>query len=102
MGNACIFRIPNLTEEGGEPRYRCLAADVELTRAEFEEERACDGCIIPVILAGEHCLYLEPSKRFFNGGDSLVILRCSLYDIILPDVTYCQRCVSYTRVNVND
>ncbi|MDK2855797.1 MAG: hypothetical protein PWQ86_1010 [Bacillota bacterium] len=100
MANACIFRIPAQPDEGGEVRYRCLAGEVDLSLGELEEERACGGCAIPAILAGDHCLYLEPSKRFFNGGESVVILRCGHYDIILPDITYCRRCVSYTRVNL--
>ena len=101
MSNPCIFRIPIAQEESGEPRYRCLAGEVDLSASEIQSERACAGCSIPAILAGEHCLYLEPSKRFFNGGESVVLLRCGLYDIILPDLSYCRRCVSCTRVNLN-
>jgi len=101
VGNACSFRIPTPPEEGEEVRYRCLAGEVDLTASEIEEEWACGGCIIPALSAEEHCLYLEPGKRFFNGGESVIILRCGLYDIILPDLSYCRRCVSFTRVNPN-
>ncbi|HHY92003.1 MAG TPA: hypothetical protein GX511_01520 [Firmicutes bacterium] len=100
MVNACIFRIPVPPEKGQGIRYRCLAGEVDLTAADVEDERACAGCTIPALLAGEHCLYLEPGKRFFNGRESVVILRCGLYDIVLPDVTYCLRCVSYTRADL--
>ncbi|MDK2882436.1 MAG: hypothetical protein PWQ41_103 [Bacillota bacterium] len=100
MARDCIFRIPVQPDEDGEERYRCLAGEVVLTLAELEEERGCGKCPIPDILAGDRCLYLEPSKRFFNGGESVIILGCGLYDIILPDLTYCSRCVSYTRTNL--
>ncbi|HHY36521.1 MAG TPA: hypothetical protein GX518_02395 [Firmicutes bacterium] len=96
----CIYLIPEVGKEqggDGQARYRCLAGKVMLAAADLEEEWACAGCTIPAIMNAEHCLYLEPLKRFFNSGESVVVLMCSLNDRVLPSVAACHQCPTYTR-----
>ncbi|MGI6129090.1 MAG: hypothetical protein ACOYEO_03215 [bacterium] len=98
MREACIFRIISVSAPEGPagPRYRCLAADIEFGIG-IKGNLPCDDCTIPKLMAGDHCLYLEPQKYFLNGYDSVVALRCSKLDTILPDKDYCLRCPSYTQ-----
>ena len=95
MRTACIFRILAVPEGLTGPRYRCLAGDVEFV-AGGEGSQICDHCSIPELMADEHCLYLEPGKHFLNGTDSVVALRCTKFDTILPDRHHCHQCPSYT------
>ncbi|MGI6576126.1 MAG: hypothetical protein ACOX3A_09915 [bacterium] len=98
----CIYLIPEEYDIGagsGEGNlYRCLAGDVVLKEADLNQEWACAWCIIPVILNAEHCIYLEPAKRFFNHGESVVVLMCSLKEIMLSGIEEdCHGCPNYIR-----
>ncbi|NLG87059.1 MAG: hypothetical protein GX489_07555 [Firmicutes bacterium] len=94
MRTACIFRIIVVPGNITGPRYRCLAGDVEFV-AGAENAHICDQCSIPELMAEKHCLYLEPTIRFLKGTDSVVVLRCTKLDTILPIKHYCQQCPSY-------
>lgn len=97
---ACIFRVLTIPEGSTNPHYRCLAGDVEFV-AEEGGSWICDDCPIPELMAEEHCLYLEPGKRFLRGTDSVLVLRCTKFDTILPDQCQCRQCSSYTCFNAH-
>ncbi|MGI6142786.1 MAG: hypothetical protein ACOYEK_02820 [bacterium] len=101
MGDVnCIYLIPEGCKgQGGDCQemFRCLAGKVMLKASDLKQEWACAGCEIPAIMNAEHCLYLEPLKRFFNSGESVVVLMCSLNDRVLPSVAACRKCPNYTR-----
>ena len=95
----CSYRICTAPTGPAGSHYRCLAGEVEFVAEDDGKGSICNGCTIPGLMAGEHCLYLEPVKRFFQGKNSVVVLHCTKLDFILPDLDYCQLCSTYTCFN---
>lgn len=98
MKTDCSFRVYTVLERLTNHHFRCLAADEEFV-VENEGVDICNGCSIPEIMAEEHCLYLEPRKRFLRGIESIVVLHCTKFDTILPDLHQCRQCSGYTCFN---